>query len=271
MHNLRELESRWFRYKLKSYLPYTITIIFGLILVVTLVLIYISVKSSNVQETPQEKVYIQEKTQEDEVKIKESAQESEPIKQDKAKKVETQEVQSTRVKEVEPVKDNSKMILSPSFDFMKKLKTDSVTSYNTQENINDIQDKTNDEVEVKNEELSTQTKEIQKPKINISMQETKNDINDVIKRFKKNNNPALSLFIAKKYYKVRNYQQAYNYALITNEINNDIEQSWIIFAKSLVKLNKKNKAIKTLTKYVKHSGSGNAKVLLDDIKAGKFK
>ena len=94
---------------------------------------------------------------------------------------------------------------------------------------------------------------------------------DVIKRFKKNNNPALSLFIAKKYYELENYDQSYNYALITNEINDNIDSSWIIFAKSLVKLNKREEAIKTLNKYIQHSHSNQAKILLDEIKSGKFK
>jgi predicted Zn-dependent protease len=228
-----------------------------------LTLIYISVKSSSTEHSTQEKNYKEEKNQEDEVKFQDMAEDKKPIEQKNIKEI--------RTKEIAPVKDDNKMILSPSFDFIKKLKTDSVNSYESQDNSNDIQDNSSDESKVKSEELSVQIKKAKKPKINISMQETKNDIHDVIKRFKKNNNPALSLFIAKKYYKLHNYQQAYNYALITNEINNNIEQSWIVFAKSLVKLNKKNKAIKILTKYVKHSGSGNAKVLLDDIKAGKFK
>lgn len=66
----------------------------------------------------------------------------------------------------------------------------------------------------------------------------------MIKRFNTNHNPALSLFVAKQYYQIGDYEQAYNYALITNDINNNIEESWIIFAKSLVQLGKKSKQSK---------------------------
>jgi two-component SAPR family response regulator len=93
----------------------------------------------------------------------------------------------------------------------------------------------------------------------------------IIKRFKKNNSPALSLFIAKKYYEAEDYHNAYNYALITNNINREIESSWIIFSKSLVKLGKKELAIKTLQEYTGQSKSRSAKILLDEIQTGKFK
>ena len=107
--------------------------------------------------------------------------------------------------------------------------------------------------------------------ITIERRDSQNDIKEIIGRFKKNNNPALSLFVAKKYYELGNYEQAYNYALITNGINNDIEESWLVFAKSLVKLNRKEMAIKTLKEYIKYSHSGNARILLNDIESGKFK
>jgi hypothetical protein len=97
------------------------------------------------------------------------------------------------------------------------------------------------------------------------------DIQDVISRFKKNKNPALSLFVAKRYYKIGNYQQAYNYALITNELDTNIEDSWLIFAKSLYKLDQKDMAIKTLKTYLQDSGSVKAKITLDQMEKGNFK
>jgi tetratricopeptide (TPR) repeat protein len=104
----------------------------------------------------------------------------------------------------------------------------------------------------------------------IRHQDDDKDIQDVIKRFKKNKNPALSLFVAKKYYAMGVYDQAYNYALITNELNNEIEDSWLIFAKALVKLGKKEMAEKTLRSYIRKTNSVKAKILLDDISKGTF-
>jgi len=107
--------------------------------------------------------------------------------------------------------------------------------------------------------------------VKIKTVNTKKSFQYIINRFKKNHNPILGLFIAKKYYTLKNYKQSYNYALITNNINNKLEGSWIIFAKSLIKLKQKNRAINVLKDYIKSSDSKHAKLLLDRIEKGKFK
>lgn len=112
--------------------------------------------------------------------------------------------------------------------------------------------------------------ESEPPQMLIQRDDDMKDIQDVIARFKKNKNPALSLFVAKRYYKIGNYQQAYNYALITNELDNNIEDSWLIFAKSLYKLDQKDMAIKTLKAYIQESSSVKAKITLDQMEKGTF-
>jgi len=102
-------------------------------------------------------------------------------------------------------------------------------------------------------------------------QVSEDELNSVIKRFNTQNNPALSLFIAKTYYDRGNYKEAYNYALITNNLNPSIEDSVLIFSRSLVKLGKKEDAITTLEAYINNTKSINAKVLLNEIQKGKFK
>ncbi|MDD5373878.1 MAG: CDC27 family protein [Sulfurimonas sp.] len=122
------------------------------------------------------------------------------------------------------------------------------------------------------ERLETASKADNKTNIDIKRKNNdEDDIKDVIKRFNVNHNPALSLFVAKRYYQLGEYENAYNYALATNEINNNMEESWIIFSKSLVKMNKKDQAVETLKKYISHSQSSQAKQLLDEIQSGKFK
>jgi hypothetical protein len=108
-------------------------------------------------------------------------------------------------------------------------------------------------------------------KISIITKQDEDDLNDVIQRFRTNKNPALSLFIAKRYYSLGAYQKSYNYALMTNDINSEIEESWIIFAKSLVKLNQKEMAIKTLQSYLQKHESTQAKQLIDEIRSGAFR
>ncbi|MDF1878695.1 CDC27 family protein [Sulfurimonas sp. SAG-AH-194-C20] len=169
----------------------------------------------------------------------------------------------------------NKIQLSPSLDFMKKMQNSLQPYYSNSANrYNPLQKVEEPKTEiVVQKEVITQSyiPKPQKRSINIKRQNTQNDIYEIISRFKKNSNPALSLFVAKKYYELGDYEKAYNYALITNKINKNIESSWIVFTKSLVKLGKRDKAIATLKQYIKQSHSSGARILLDEIYAGNFK
>lgn len=105
----------------------------------------------------------------------------------------------------------------------------------------------------------------------LKMNESKLDIGSLERRFKETSNPNLGLFIARYYYDHGNYSNAYNYALKINSINNKLDESWIIFAKSLVKLGKTDQAKKTLQLYISESNSDTARSLLDSIEQGTFK
>ncbi len=91
------------------------------------------------------------------------------------------------------------------------------------------------------------------------------DIHEIEERFKNNSNPNLGLYIAHYHYNHGNYTEAYNYALKTNAINSTMDESWLIFAKSLVKLGKEDQAKKTLQLYISNSNSENAKSYLDTL------
>lgn len=91
------------------------------------------------------------------------------------------------------------------------------------------------------------------------------DIHELEERFKNNSNPSLGVFIAKYHYDHGNYTESYNYALKTNAINSTIEESWLIFTKSLVKLGKEDQAKKTLQLYISNSNSQNAKNYLETL------
>lgn len=193
-------------------------------------------------------------------------------------------------KELETQKEQKRVVLTPSLEFISKISTTVPKNYSTEVISNTkveapaikeikpvvippkIQEIKEEIVEpIKIEKIETPVvKEEKKGSVSISHRDEQKDIADVIKRFNTNHNPALSLFVAKKYYQLGDYEQAYNYALVTNDINKNIEESWIIFAKSLVKLGKKGMAIETLKKYISHSNSPQAKQLLDEINTGKF-
>jgi len=250
MLNIVELERRWLAYKIRSYLPYIILTLAITILI--FILTFVMLKEEN-RSTPMESERIEE-----------------PIMIQKKEAVQLPLEPITSV-----ISQNQHSVaLVPSLDFMKKIQNAQQPQYRN-ENRPQVRQKTIVHTK-KTQEVATRPaiKEeiipIKMKTINIKRQNNQNDIYEIIARFKKNNNPALSLFVAKKYYEMQNYKQAYNYSLITNSINTNIESSWIIFSKSLVKLGKRSQAIKTLQKYISQSHSNSAKILLDEIKSGKF-
>ena len=288
MLNIPELEQRWLRYKIKSTIPYLI--ILTSLIIITIV-IYIIVENTsltdqnntvNITKDIQSKENITDNKQIINTKIIE-INDSSPYNQNITPKNQISQVYTKEnTIQKQPV-DTFK--LSPSMNFMQSMQNYAEPYYNhdiinEKKSTNKINSnkpqKENEVIEVDavEEEVieaDNQIVEDKPKKIVIQRRNTENDIKGIIKRFKKNNNPALSLFIAKKYYELANYHQSYNYALITNQINKDIEASWLIFAKSLVKLGKKDMAIRTLQEYVKSSHSGSAKILLNEIRSGKFK
>ncbi|MCW8894258.1 MAG: CDC27 family protein [Sulfurimonas sp.] len=290
MLNVRDLEARHRKYKLKSYLPYFLILILFIVSALAVTLVnYNSISTINLQKKESadttiiensslavQNNIIKEQTEINQTKISLQKIASETKVIDELK-VEEKEKEEQIVEE--------KVLLTPSLDFIRKIQGETPVYYNNEDNLQAKKIKKPKKIiEEKRTVINTPDIIIQKKKepaltiekkstINIKRKDSDADseIQHVIKRFKVNHNPALSLFVAKKYYQLGEYEKAYNYALITNDINNNIEASWIIFAKSLIKLNKKDMAVKTLSEYINHSHSSEAKILLDEIQSGKFK
>ena len=279
MLNTRELEKKWLAYKIKSYIPHAI-------IISAILTIAIFVNMIKEAKTTQEKEIVAiinaTDVKKDKIEVK---QVPEQISTPKPEKIEVIEEYVAK-QEQTAIEQYEELKLKPSLSFMKKIQSSNFPYYQEEvgskktnaKKTNKQKEKTLDIaiLETPTVESSALTKinndeELTDNRIVIDRHNAKDDINTIIKRFKKNNNPALSLFIAKKYYELGDYHNSYNYALITNQINNSIEDSWIVFSKSLVKLDKKDMAIKTLKDYIKDSYSNNAKILLDDIQSGKFK
>ena len=79
-----------------------------------------------------------------------------------------------------------------------------------------------------------------------------------------------SLRLARTYYKRGDYSEAENWALITNDLNNSVEESWLIFAKSKAKQGDAAMAEKILSSYAKKRDSYKAKELLRKMEEGSF-
>lgn len=92
---------------------------------------------------------------------------------------------------------------------------------------------------------------------------------DIESRFKFAKDKDDALFLAKYYYDKNSYDKAEFWALETNKLDNNVEDSWIIFAKSLAKKAKRAESIKVLKSYYEKSSSQKAKKLMDKIRRGK--
>jgi len=89
---------------------------------------------------------------------------------------------------------------------------------------------------------------------------------DVKNRFSIAPDPDDSLFLARNYYRDKKYSKAAYWALQTNKLNGDIEESWLIFARAKAKTGQKNEAIRVLSEYAKRSNSDDAYKLLKELK-----
>jgi len=259
MVNVKELERRWFQYKIKRYLPITIILV---LLFIGIIIYFFTSQSTNTQK----------------------ALKSLPLKVEK--KTVPKILKAT--KHNQSNKNNTSThfttskSLEPSFEFLNKMKYNEIVpqqqvSTQKKQHIKKHRkapqptQKVPEEKTIHIPPIKTIKKE-KKSNLKIKTKQiSESEIQDILQRFKKTNNPNLSLFVAKKYYELGNYNKAYNYALITNEIDNTMEESWLVFSKSLVKLGYKQRAIKTLQTYINYSHSSQAKILLNKITTGKFK
>ncbi len=109
--------------------------------------------------------------------------------------------------------------------------------------------------------------------LHIKVIETKKNINaykEVEKRFRLGHDPDDSLFLAKAYYLRGMYKKAEYWALQTNKINENIEESWLIFVRAKVKRGQRNEAIRILNTYIGKTNSAEGRILLDKIKKGNI-
>ena len=93
---------------------------------------------------------------------------------------------------------------------------------------------------------------------------------DVEKRFSQSQDIDDALFLAKSYYKKGNYEKAQQWAFEANKLDPAMEESFLIFVKSKIKLGQKNEAISILNQYLKSNNSKDASILLEQIKNEQF-
>ncbi len=235
MLDIRNLEHRWIKYKIKSYAPHIVSAIIVTIMVLLLPFIWSDSKENK---------SISEAT---------SLISSTPKATSAAKQL----------------NEETSTVLEPSMDFVQSFQPSTPIT----------------------QTVSTVPPKIEKPSLTtiapaptletvsskgtpsfaLNRNESKIDIENIERRFKETSNPNLGLFIARYHYDHGNYNEAYNFSLKTNTLNSKMDESWIIFAKSLIKLGKTEQAKKTLQVYISEFNSESARSLLESIEQGSFK
>ncbi len=86
-------------------------------------------------------------------------------------------------------------------------------------------------------------------------------------KFYKTNNARYALMIAQRFYDAKRYEKAMKWSLIANEVDQKKAQSWMLFAKSKMKIGKKQDAINILNAYLKIYESKEASKLLKQLQS----
>lgn len=111
-----------------------------------------------------------------------------------------------------------------------------------------------------------------KPKVHLDIVESSSvtAYEDVERRFSQSHEIDDALFLARSYYKKGDYKKSEYWALETNKLDEESEESLFIFVKSKVKLGRRNEAITILTDYIKMTDSQEGKKLLYEIENNKI-
>lgn len=251
MLDIHDLERRWLRYKIKRYIPVGISIL--LILLLSIILIAIWSHTDKPAKTI----------------VKTTV-----VSMPKGAKTVQTTYQTTLIS------NDNRPVLEPSMEFVQSFETHPQAIITPKVSNQQVTQPIQPQMKTIPPPQVIQVPTVNTPvvdsvpsekSISINLHESKLDIEGIQRRFKETSNANLGLFIARYYYDQGNFNEAYNYALRTNTLNSKIDESWLIFSKSLVKLGKADQAKKTLQLYISQSNSETAKTLLDAINKGNFK
>lgn len=232
MYDLKPLEEEWEKYHRKKRVPFYIGILIGVFLIIMIVLsLYYDVFS---KKSVQKNIVKVEST--NSVVVNNDNKVMDNTLKDEVKNT----IVAVETKDDKPIE----MIV---------------------DNIPILEEESNKEV-VKEKIINKPRKKIH---LNIIESSSLDAYKDVEERFFKSRDVDDSLFLAKSYYRKGKYKKSEYWALQTNKINSTIDDSWVIFVQSKVKLGKKNEAISILRNYIKRTGSERAKNILLKIKADR--
>jgi tetratricopeptide (TPR) repeat protein len=136
---------------------------------------------------------------------------------------------------------------------------------------NNTPKKTNNIVEERLPKMQELIKPPVENKIIIETNDIQN-IEELIKKFENSNNIVFATMVSEEYFDRKNYKKSLEWSLRANEIDSQNELSWIMFAKSQVRLGKIDDAIRALEIYTNYAKDAkSAANLLKNIRSGEFR
>lgn len=284
MHKVEELEQKWFRYRFKK----TVSPIFKVSLTAVLVsggyYLYqtdgVALFGTPISERVTAVLGVSMKADDANLDMSTFGV-ADKTKAEKNESVETKEEAETKVvtqtEEPKVLKEMALEPIIPVIDLAKEERISDTLSRKVRQDSHLVHAKPNGYLTAKELAAVAKVQKVQSvprpPHQTKKMKftSTSTDYLEIMKdKFEKSKNPREAVLLAKAYYKEGQYLDAEQWALTANKLNNGLEESWLIFAKSKVKLDKRDEAIKILASYYKRSSSIEAKKLIGQIKTGKI-
>jgi hypothetical protein len=265
MRNVDALEEKWRIYKYKQYAPYIVATI---LLIATF--IYFLLKDDLDKKKPVDFEIISSIVNMDKEIVERkmplaihgdlNALEPELIYNAVVEKI---CVKRPMVDYVENFNDDNISIIES--EPVNSVKTDQVKSF-VESNKN-----SNNEVCLALPAMKVDEKYVKPAKIKFDTIDNGNAISDIMRRFNQSKDPNDALFLSNSFYESGDYAKSLFWAIETNKITEDIEDAWLLMAKSKAKLGDKSEAIRILKAYSMKKTSNEALDLAREIESNEWK
>jgi len=246
MNNYDELEKLYYKKKFKKYFSY---ILIFLIFIIVGFFTYFNFKKN---EQIHKLISVEKKSKKYMHKEINKTKNIESIKH---------KIESNKTKNYKSLKDGTKKSIDKLFlnPILPDISSDSISEENKTIKNTIKPTTTTDNLETKKElkEINT-TNEIQepiKPKIIIKVIKEKESLKNLIDNYQLSPDYSTAIKISTIYLEKKKYNQSIKWAKKANEINPEDSKSWLLYAKSLVKLGKRNRAKLLLENYLKVYGN----------------
>lgn len=286
MHEIDELEKKWLFYKLKKATLY-ITGVVGILLIATsTITLYPLIEKFLASTLQQKQNPTNEAKPKQKLQLNNSPETNKTLQQASKREDQNYSSVSQPFSTQNPLDNQTKqsdlspggpqtVTLAPSLTFIQnaiqKLQAEPSKTPFSEEMIDispDLADQKNSQTAAS--PLQREVTTMPSSKIEIKKSEA-DGLKYIKERFNKTKDPKLAIFLAKSYFNEGNYTSALNWAIITNELESDNEESWILFAQSSVKLGNKLAAINALEAYLSKYDSNRIRLLLEQIKNGEYR